>query len=131
MVLGVAGIALAVWVQAQPLINSAQASLIALDALAGPAHLGWRADSATLGNNGTRPPHGNLPGTSALPKCWGASLPVGDGYCLPYPVWRVHLVGPVVNGDCSDWLVFVDARKVRVAVTQGQTGTCGTMIPLS
>ena len=114
-VLVVAGIALAVWAQAQPLIDSSKASSIALDFQA-QGDSGWRVDSTTLDNSGKPPPHGNQPPFSALPKCWGASLPVGDGYCLPYPYWRVHLVGPPPLGDCL--LAFVDARTARMTIIE-------------
>ena len=124
VVIVVAGIALAVWTQVRPLIDAGQASSIALDIQAGPDHTGWRVDSATLDYNGNRP-RVNLPGFRDSPKCWGASLPVGDGYCLPYPVWHVHLVGTVPAGQCSDVIDFVDARKARVAVSLGGSGSCG------
>ena len=117
-----AGISLGAWTQVRPVIDAGQASSLAMDFKAGTDHSGWRADSATLDSSGAPPPQGNRPGHSLPPKCWGSALPLGDG-CLPYPVWLVHLVGHVA-GQCSDELVYVDARKARVAESHGQTGPC-------
>jgi hypothetical protein len=71
--------------------------------------------SAVLDYNGNEP-RGNLPGFRDLPKCWGTMVPIGDGYCLPYPVWHIHLVGPPTDGGPDAIVVFVDARKSRVAM---------------
>jgi hypothetical protein len=130
VVLGVAGIGVAIWAQAQPVIDADQASSLALDQQAGPTHADWRADSETLDYSGNRPPPGNLPG-APKEKCWGAMLPMGDGYCLPYPMWRVHLVGPVVGGQCSDRVVYVDGRKARAVLSRGHGGPCSTFTPSS
>ena len=116
VVLVVASIAFVAWTQMRPLIDAGQASSMALAGVAGPDHAGWRATSATLEYNGNRP-HIDLPGFRDLPKCWGASLPIGDSYCLPYPVWHVHLVAPSTGGQSTHIVVFVDARQSHVAMS--------------
>jgi len=124
VVLVVAGIAFEAWTQMRPLIDAGQASSIALAVQAGPGHAGWRAASATLEYNGNRP-HIDLPGFRDLPKCWGASLPIGDSYCLPYPVWHVHLVAPSTGGQSTHIVVFVDARQSHVAMSFSEPGPSG------
>jgi hypothetical protein len=121
VVLVVGGIALATWAQAQPLIDAGQATALALDRQAGPDHTGWTSGSAVLDYNGNEP-HSNLPGFRDLPKCWGTMVPVGGDYCLPYPVWHVHLVSPTVDGQSNATVVFVDARKSRVAMSFSEPG---------
>jgi hypothetical protein len=113
------GIALLLWVQTQPLINGDQASSIALDKEAGPDHSHWTVAPPTLDYSGTRPQVGNDPGASPQPKCWGMELPIGDGFCLPYPVWRVHLIKDLGAGQCDYSRSYVDARRARVAVVIG------------
>jgi hypothetical protein len=117
LVLLIVGIAMGVWVQAQPLIDGGKASVIAINLVAGPDTSGWRADSATLDNSGIRSPRGNLAGFATQPKCWGTTLPIGDGYCLPYPVWRVHLIHQMSDGQCDYSLDVVDARRSVVAIS--------------
>lgn len=119
----VAVIALVAVAEERPLIDADGAYSLALDQQAGPDHTGWKADSATLGYNGVRL-RGNTPGFSELPKCWGTMLPLGDGYCLPYPIWQVRVIGPTVDGQCSTSQVYVDARKRRVLELFGGSEPC-------
>jgi hypothetical protein len=126
----IGGIALLLWVQAQPLIDGGKASSIALDNLAGPDHSRWTVASPTLDYTGTRPHVGDSPGDPAQPKCWGMELSIGDGYCLPYPVWRVHLIQDLGAGQCSYNLSYVDARRARVPVIRGSgPEPCGAFPP--
>jgi hypothetical protein len=123
VVVCVSTIALVLWVQTQPLIDAAKASAIAVEMLAGPDHTGWKADSAIVDYNGVRL-RGNLPGFRDLPKCWGTTLPFGDGYCLPYPIWKVRVIGPSVNRQCSNSQVYVDGRKGRALEFFGGPEPC-------
>jgi hypothetical protein len=121
VVLVVGGIVLTSWAQTRPLIDAGQATSLALDKQAGPDHTGWTATSTTLDYSGDEP-RSNLPGFRDLPKCWGTMVPVGGGYCLPYPMWHVHLVSPAAGGQSNATVVFVDARKSRVAMSFSEPG---------
>jgi hypothetical protein len=115
-----AGIAFAVYAQFRPVIDAGQAASIAVKFLAVTNGRVWTPDSETLSFNGNRPPYQSQP--ELVPKCWGFMVPVGDGYCLPYPIWRVHLIGLSPDGQCDAIDVVVDGRTGKVH--QFQSADC-------
>jgi len=122
-------------IQVVPLVTADQAASAALNFQAGPSPSGWKADwerlvfeseipqSRVLAPGGTRSP---APGSD----CRGPAIPV-IGYCIPYPIWKVHLAGPRSGSDCTDSLVSVDGRAARVDYAESQSGPCGSFPPLS
>ena len=104
----VVGIALVVYGQVRPAIDSKQAATIAEGFLAINNGRVLSAESETLSYDGNRP---NFPqGETAT--CWGPSWPFGG--CLPYSVWLVHLVGLTPDGQCDAIDVYVDGRTGKV-----------------
>jgi hypothetical protein len=87
----------------------------------------WKVKSVTLSFDGKRP----RLSLGATPECWGFGLPIGGGWCLPYPTWRVYMVGPAEAGSCQEALTYVDARRARVLEAASESGSCGTMPPLA
>jgi hypothetical protein len=113
VVVVLAGTAFFAYAQFRPEIDSTQASSIAMSSMAGSMGITWAPKSATLDVAGSRPPVQN-PDGNQVPKCWGSMISVGGGYCLPYPVWQVHLVGIGADGQCEGTIVFVDGRNGKV-----------------
>ena len=111
-----------------PLTTADQATSVALSYQVGPAPNAWRAVSRSLSFDGNRPRLGNLAPANE-PRCFGFGLPLGSSFCLPYPMWKVHLVGPVAAPDCNESLVYVDARRARVVLLMQETGRCGAFPP--
>jgi hypothetical protein len=122
-------------IQLVPLVTAGQAASVALKFQAGPTMSGWKADWERLVFEGDAP-HSRIavPGGRSSPEsgpdCLGPAIPA-IGYCLPYPIWNVHLVGPRSGTDCSESLVSVDGRAARVDYAQSQSGPCGSLVPLS
>jgi hypothetical protein len=105
-----AGIAFVVYAQFRPQLDGNQAGLIAAKFLAGNNGQAWTANSETLGFDGNRPQLQDLT-LGQVPKCWG---PVVGDFCLPYPIWQVHLVNLGPNGQCDGSIVVVDGRTGKV-----------------
>jgi hypothetical protein len=114
-----AGIAFVVYAQFRPQVDGNQAGLIAARFLASNNGQAWSVNSETLGFDGNRPQAQDLT-LGQVPRCWG--LMVGD-FCLPYPIWRVHLVNVGPDGQCDGTIVVVDGRTGKVH--QFQSASCG------
>jgi len=117
-------------IQLAPLVTAGRAASVALEFQAGPTASGWKADWERLVFEGRAPQSRLVSPPEPGPDCLGPAIPA-IGYCVPYPIWKVHLVGPRSGSDCSESLVSVDGRAARVDYAESESGPCGSVPPLS